>query len=219
MNEKQKGMLAAGAGYSIFGLSYLFSTMGIGVAGDPIILLCARFSVTFLALNALALTRVMKLELRHKNILGPVLLGAVNPVLYFLLENYGLKYTSTAFTGMVSSVNPIFTAILGAIMLRERPTARQWFFICVSIVGVIMVSLGANEGQNTLFGCVCLLAGYFAGSLSCIMTRRLSKSSRRSSLHIFRSAWDSSVLRRCRSSDTAAARQASSPPRCPAANS
>ncbi len=175
MNEERNGMLAAGAGYSIFGLSYLFSTMGIGVARDPIILLCVRFSVTFLALNALVLARVMKLELRGKNILGPVLLGVINPVLYFLLENYGLKYTSTAFTGMVSSVNPIFTAILGAVMLRERPTARQWLFICISIVGVMMVSLGANDGQNTLFGCVCLLAGYFAGSLSCIMVRRLSK--------------------------------------------
>lgn len=175
MNEERKGMLASGAAYSIFGLSYLFSTMGIGVAGDPMILLCIRFAVTFLAINVLVLTRVMKLELRGKNILGPVLLGVLNPVLYFIFENYGLKYTSTAFAGMVSSVNPIFTAILGAVMLRERPTARQWFFICISIAGVMMVSLGANEGQNTLFGCVCLLAAYFTGSLNCIAVRRLSK--------------------------------------------
>lgn len=175
MNEERRGMLAAGAAYSIFGLSYLFSTMGIGVAGDPVILLCMRFAMTFLAMNALVLTRVMKLELRGKNILGPVMLGVLNPVLYFLLENYGLKYTSTAFTGMVSSVNPIFTAILGAVMLHERPTARQWLFICISIAGVMMVSLGANEGRNTLFGCACLLAAYFAGSLNCIAVRRMSK--------------------------------------------
>ena len=76
---------------------------------------------------------------------------------------------------MVSSVNPIFTAILGAVMLRERPTARQWLFICISIAGVMMVSLGANEGRNTLFGCVCLLTAYFTGSLNCIVVRRLTK--------------------------------------------
>ena len=175
MNEERKGMLASGAAYSIFGLSYLFSTMGIGVTGDPIILLSIRFAVTFLALNVLVFTRMMKLELKGKNILGPLLLGILNPVMYFLFENYGLKFTSTAFAGMVSSVNPIFTAILGAVMLRERPTARQWLFICISIAGVMMVSLGANEGRNTLFGCVCLLTAYFTGSLNCIFVRRLTK--------------------------------------------
>lgn len=175
MNEERKGMLASGAAYSIFGLSYLFSTMGISVTGDPIILLSIRFAVTFLALNVLVFTRMMKLELKGKNILGPLLLGILNPVMYFLFENYGLKFTSTAFAGMVSSVNPIFTAILGAVMLRERPTARQWLFICISIAGVMMVSLGANEGRNTLFGCLCLLAAYFTGSLNCIVVRRLTK--------------------------------------------
>ena len=86
MTQEKKGMLAAAAAYTIFGLSYLFSKMALNVA-EPMILLCVRFSVTFLVLNILALTGVMKLQLKGKKLLGPILVGIIQPVLYFVFEN------------------------------------------------------------------------------------------------------------------------------------
>ena len=174
MTETQKGMLAAAGAYTIFGFSYLFSKMALDIT-EPMILLCARFTVTFIILNLLVLTRVMKLDLRGKNLWGPILLGILQPVLYFVLENYGLKYTTTSFTGMLSAISPIFTAVLGAILLRERPNGRQWLGIVVSIAGVIMVSVGATGGKNTVGGCLCLLAAYFVGSFYSLYVRKLSK--------------------------------------------
>lgn len=166
-------MLAAGAAYCTFGLSYLFSKMALNVA-EPMILLGVRFSVTFVILNLLVATRVLKLNLRGRNLLGPILVGILQPVLYFILENYGLKYTTTSFTGIVSSISPIFTAILGVIFLKEKPNAKQWFCIVLSIVGVMMVSLGTSSGENTLTGCLCLLGAYFVGAVYSILIRRLS---------------------------------------------
>lgn len=174
MNEEKRGMLAAGTAYSIFGLSYLFSKMALEIA-EPMILLFVRFSVTLIVLNLLVLTRVMKLNLRGKNVAGAVLVGIVQPVLYFVMENYGLKYTTTSFTGMVSSISPVFTAIMGAIVLRERPTAKQWICIGLSIAGVAMVSLGTSSGENTVLGCLCLLGAYLTGGIYSILIRRLSK--------------------------------------------
>ena len=174
MTNDQKGMLAAAGAYTIFGFSYLFSKMAMSVA-EPMILLCARFSVTVIVLNLLVATRVLKLNLRGKRLWGPILLGLLQPVLYFILENYGLKYTTTSFTGMVSAVSPIFTAMLGALLLRERPNVRQWVGIVVSIAGVIMVSVGSTGGENTVGGCVCLLAAYFLGSFYSLYVRRLSR--------------------------------------------
>ena len=174
MSTERKSMLAAGIAYSIFGLSYLFSKMALGVT-EPTILLFVRFSITFLILNVLVLTKVMKLNLRGKKLGGPVLVGILQPVLYFILENYGLKYTTTSFTGIVSSISPIFTAILGVILLREKPNLRQWICIVLSILGVLMVSLGNPGGENTLVGCLCLLGAYFVGALYSILIRSLSK--------------------------------------------
>ena len=174
MTETQKGMLAAAGAYTIFGFSYLFSKMALEVS-EPMILLCARFTVTVIVLNLLVATRVLKLDLCGKNLWGPILLGILQPVLYFVFENYGLKYTTTSFTGMISAISPIFTAALGALLLRERPTGRQWCGIVISIAGVILVSVGGTGGQNTVAGCLCLLTAYFLGSFYSLYVRKLSK--------------------------------------------
>ncbi len=174
MTKEKKGMLAATVAYSIFGLSYLFSKMALGVT-EPMILLAVRFSVTFVVLNLLVGCKIMKLNLKGRKLLGPILLGILQPVLYFVFENYGLKYTTTSFTGIVSSISPIFTAILGVVFLREKPTWKQWGCIVVSIIGVMMVSLGSSGGENTLAGCICLLTAYFLGGFYSILVRKLSK--------------------------------------------
>jgi len=174
MTQEKKGILAAATAYTIFGLSYLFSKMALNVT-EPMILLCIRFSVTFLVLNLLLLTKLMKLDLKGKSLLYPILVGIIQPVLYFVFENYGLKYTTTAFNGIISAVSPIFTAIMGAIILREKPNLRQWVCIGISVVGVLMISLGSDSGINTPLGCICLLIAYFSGSFYSILVRKLSQ--------------------------------------------
>ena len=174
MSSEKKGMLAAGIAYAIFGVSYLFSKMALEFS-EPVTLLCCRFFVTVIVMNIMAATGILKLNLKGKKLMGPILLGISQPILYFVLENYGLKYTTTSFTGMVSSVGPVFTAALGAIMLREKPNMKQWLCIAVSIAGVMMVSMGGSGGENTLAGCLCLLGAYLCGSIYSILVRKLSK--------------------------------------------
>lgn len=174
MNIERKSMLAAGIAYCIFGFSYLFSKMALNIT-EPMILLCVRFFVTIIVLNLLVCTKVIKLNLKGKNLCGPIFLGILQPVLYFVFENYGLKYTTTSFTGIVSSISPIFTAIMGVIFLREKPNLKQWGCIGLSIAGVLMVSLGSGNGQNTTAGCICLLTAYLIGSFYSILVRKLSK--------------------------------------------
>ncbi|MGN1408932.1 MAG: DMT family transporter [Eubacteriales bacterium] len=173
MNGEKKGVIAASLAYIIFGLSYLFSKIALNIT-EPAILLCARFSITFVILNILVLTGIMKLNLRGKNLIPPILVGLLQPVLYFILENYGLKYTNTSFTGLLSAISPIFTAILGALILKERPTRKQWVFICISLLGVLMVSLKSGSGNNTVLGCLCLIGAYLSGSFYSLLIRRLS---------------------------------------------
>ena len=102
MNEQQTGMLAAFVAYTIFGLSFLFSKVALGVA-SPMVLLCVRFGVTVIALNLLVLFRLVWLELKGKKLGAAILLGVLQPVLYFVFENYGIKFTTTSFAGMMSA--------------------------------------------------------------------------------------------------------------------
>ena len=173
MNDRRKGMIAATLAYVFFGLSYLFSKKALNIA-EPAILLFARFTVAFVVLNAMVLTGAAKVRVRGRALLWPVFLGVMQPVLYFIFENYGLKYTTTSFTGLMSSISPALTAVLGAVVLKERPTKRQWAFIGVSIAGVLMISLRSGGGQNTAMGCLCLFAAYFTGALCSMFVRKVS---------------------------------------------
>ena len=174
MSGEKKGMIAASTAYVIFGLSYLFSKMALNIT-NPIILLCVRFSITFVLLNLLVATKLLKLNLKGKKLLAPILLGVLQPVLYFFLENYGLSYTTTSFTGMISALCPVFTTVLGAIFLKEMPNRKQWLCICISIAGVLMVTMKVSSGENTMLGCACLLLAYFTGSFYSLLVRKLSK--------------------------------------------
>lgn len=174
LSATNRAMLAALIAFSIFGLSYLFSKMALRVA-EPMILLFVRFFVTVIILDLLVLCRFGKLSLRGKPLGAAMLVGILQPVLYFILENYGLKYTTTSFTGIVASVSPIFTTLLGILFLKEYPNVRQWIFISVSIVGVLLVSVGGTGGANTWYGCLCLLAAYLVGSLYTVAIRRMSE--------------------------------------------
>ena len=172
----KKSILAAITANAIFGLSFMFSKMALNVT-EPVILLCCRFSVTVLVMNLMILGKIMKPNFRGKNLKAAILVGFLQPILYFLLESYGLEYTTASFTGIIASISPVFTAVLGGILLNEKPTFKQWIFIGVSIVGVMMISLAPGGGSNTLMGCLCLLGAYLVGSLYSILVRKLSKES------------------------------------------
>ncbi len=177
MSTEKKGMLAATVAYCIFGFSYLFAKMALSIDGvEPMILLCSRSTVSFVVLNLLVFTKVFKINFRGKNIWPAILLGILQPLIFSTLENYGVKFSTTSFTGLIASISPVFSAILGVFLLREKPNWKQWICIVLSISGVMMVSLGGgNEGQNTVIGCVCLITAYLVAALYSILSRKLSK--------------------------------------------
>lgn len=166
-------MIAAALGYLICGFSFLFSKKALLVS-EPFILLTARFALTFIILNILLVFGIIKVKIPKKAILPAVILGLVQPVLYFILENYGLKYTTTSFTGMLSAISPIFATVLGVIFLRERPRLMQWLFIGLSIIGVFLVQTGGSGGENTFAGMLCLFGAYLCGAVYNLLARYLA---------------------------------------------
>ena len=166
-------MAASALGYLLCGFSFLFSKKALLVS-EPFILLTSRFALTFIILNILLVFGIIKIKIPKKAILPAVILGLVQPVLYFILENYGLKYTTTSFTGMLSAISPVFAAILGVAFLGERPTVKQWFFIFLSIIGVFLVRAGGDGGENTFAGMLCLFGAYLCGAVYNLLARYLA---------------------------------------------
>ena len=96
MKKTTLATLAALAGYSIFGFSFLFSKIALNQA-TPFVLLAIRFVTAFLLLNLVIFLGRIPFSLKGKPVGMLLVLGIVEPVIYFICENYGIAMTTTSF--------------------------------------------------------------------------------------------------------------------------
>ena len=171
--------ITAAIGTQVFwGLSFLASSIGQEVS-SPFVLMSYRFDIALIALTIPVLLGRQKLSLRGKNIKPLLLLGSMEPCLYFIGEQYGLKYSSSAFSGIMIAVIPIVTIIMAAIFLKERPSGKQWFFSALSIAGIVIITLAENSGGTiTLKGfallCIAVVTGSAYSVVSCGLSAKFS---------------------------------------------
>lgn len=103
----------------------------------------------------------------------------MEPCIYFVGEQYGLKYSSSAFSGIMIAVIPIVTIIFAAIFLKERPSKKQWLFSALSIAGIIVITLAENSGGSITFKgfallCLAVVTGSAFSVISCGVSGRFS---------------------------------------------
>lgn len=172
--EYRRPMLAALAVYTIWGFSFFASKLGQASA-SPLLILMYRFDIATLVMLVPLVLGKRRVSFRGKDMRGMLLLGLCEPVIYFVGEQYGLKYTNSAFSGVMISVIPIVTLILAAVFIRERPTAAQWGFSALSIAGVAGVTLIAGgSGEIRPLGVVLLALAVITGAAYSVISRGIS---------------------------------------------
>lgn len=158
----------------LWGFSFLASSVGQETA-TPFVLLTYRFVIAVAILSVPILLGKQKIHLRGKNIKPLLLLGAMEPCIYFIGEQYGLKYSNSAFSGIMIALIPIVTLILAAVFLKDRPSRAQWLFSLISIGGIIVITVCENSGGDvSLLGVVFLLAAVITGSAYSVISRSIA---------------------------------------------
>lgn len=160
--------------YSIFGLSFLFTKEALAIAG-PFVLLAFRFAVAFLIVNVFLLTGKFRLNLKGKDIRPLLLLGALQPLLYFVFENYGVTLTPTSFVGTVLALIPIGCLLFGRLLLGERAKPFQIVCAVISVGGVFLTTLGQPAGSFNWVGFLLLLGAVCSAALFNVLSRKYSK--------------------------------------------
>ena len=137
----RKAIAAAIVGHSFWGLSFMASRVALDTA--PVILLLShRFLLAFLTMSALLLTPLgASCRLRGKPLLPLIMLGLLEPVIYFFGEQYGILHSSTVFSGVMIALIPIVSTLAAIPILGERPTTGQLFFSVLSVGGVVGIGL------------------------------------------------------------------------------
>jgi drug/metabolite transporter (DMT)-like permease len=176
MKEQQSKNLAiilSILGYAIFGFSFLFSKQALNVA-TPFVLLAVRFTSAFLLLNCLLLFRIGRLSLKGKKVGSLLLLGLIQPVVYFICENYGVTLSATSFIGTILALVPITSLAAARVFLKERIRPFQIFCSLASVVGVFLTTMYQGSGSFSWLGFLLLLVSVCAGTMFNVLSRRIS---------------------------------------------
>ncbi len=133
--------LISGIGVStIFGLSFLFTSNALKNI-SPFQLMAYRFLIAAILLQILRTLRIIKVNLKGKNIKPLLLLSLVQPGLYFIFETYGLKFATSSEAGLMISLIPIMVTVMAYFFIGEKSTPLQIGFIALSVGGVILIVL------------------------------------------------------------------------------
>ncbi|MCQ2983054.1 MAG: DMT family transporter, partial [Treponemataceae bacterium] len=181
MNRKSQALAAVIAGNGIFGFSFLFSKLALQIT-IPSVLIATRFTVAFLVLNLIVLAgRLIKksdgsplvsFSLKGKPLKQILLLALFQPVVYFIAENYGIVYTSSAFAGIIIAVIPIAGIVLDVLFMHARVTVRQILCAVASVAGVAVTTLGAAGMNSSAKGLALLLVAVAAGALFYVFSKK-----------------------------------------------
>ncbi len=174
--NKSLGTICALLANLIFGFSFIFSKTALEVA-QPLIILSVRFSVAFLTLNLLLLTKKFKLNLKGKPKKRLALMCIAQPLLYFIFELYGLSLVSSALSGVIIALVPVAVMLLAGIFLKEKTTVLQRICTAISIVAISVISLVSNDGnKNHFLGIILLVFAVLSAGIFNILSRSESKS-------------------------------------------
>ena len=96
----KKATLAALTACVIFGFSFMASRIAMEHTA-PSMLLSLRFLAALLIMSLLLLFRAGSIRLKGKPLGRFLLLGVCQPVVYFIGESNGIKYTNSSFSGIM----------------------------------------------------------------------------------------------------------------------
>ncbi len=178
---RSKALLAALIGNSIFGFSFLFSKIALNIT-IPEVLVAVRFVVAFFVLNILVVigkrikdkdgNPLLEFSLKGKPKKYLILLAIIQPVIYFLAESYGIKYTSSAFAGTIIAVIPLIGVVLDVMIMHVQVTKKQVICAFASVMGVAVTTLGAEDMSATWLGLSMLLIAVVSGSLFYVFSKK-----------------------------------------------
>lgn len=174
LSDNLKGTLAALFANIIFGFSFIFSEKALKIS-DPLVILSVRFTLSFIFLLILILIKAVKVNFKGKNIMPLIFMSLAQPGIYFIAEIFGIKYTSSAISGIIISLVPVGVIILSSLILREKPSFMQIICTIVSVAAVGAIgAISAGSGKNTVLGIILLFAAVLSAAAFNILSRKAS---------------------------------------------
>lgn len=135
----------------------------------PLLLLAARFSLAGVLILGISVLRRDAWSMSWRDVMAYGVIGLANNALYLGLGYTGLQSVSAGLGGLIVSANPIFTAVLAALLLNEPLTGRKIAGLLLGIAGVASIvwhriAVGTDSAHGIVFT-LASLASIVAGTI------------------------------------------------------
>ena len=139
-------------------MSYLLET------ASPLVLGAGRFSLAaFISLIWCVFSYKKKITLNHA--IRFLIAGFIGIFLYNVFLNYGQQSVSAGASSFIVNCNPLFTALIGFFILKQKVTLIHWFGITFCLLGVSIISIDQEGGLELGSGATLIL---FAATLTAV---------------------------------------------------
>jgi drug/metabolite transporter (DMT)-like permease len=157
-----------------WGLSFIWSSILLNYY-QPVTIIFIRLIISSAFLFTLIhiLGKHEKVERKDYKLI--FLSALFNPFLYFLGENYGLKFSSPTIAAVIIATIPVFSPLIGYLSFREKLTPVNFIGIAVSFAGVLLMLITRNFSLAAdIKGVIFLFGAVFAALLYTVALRKLT---------------------------------------------
>lgn len=123
-----------------------------------------RIFISFLALLPIMLIRIKRIK--KENIKSFLIVGFIGSYLPAILFTKAETEISSALAGMLNSLTPLFTLILGVLVYKTPATKRKLVGVLLGLVGALWLIGGKSlnfTGNENIFGLFVVVATLFYG--------------------------------------------------------
>lgn len=102
-----------------------------------------------------------------------IILGLVGVFGFNLFFFLGMQTTSAVNGALIMALNPLFTAVIGFFILKDRPSNRQMLAFPIGIIGVAIVVLGAGAHLRASTGDIFIFFANVSWAFYNVLVRKL----------------------------------------------
>lgn len=164
-------------------VTFLWSTswvlIRIGLEDIPALTFAGlRYSLAFLCLLPFALRPALLKALGRLPRPGWARLVALGLLFYAVTQGaqfVGLAFLPAVTVSLLLNFTTVVVALLGILLLAERPTVLQWAGVVLNIAGILIYFYPVSLPAGHVVGLAVVIVGVLANALSSILGRRINR--------------------------------------------
>jgi len=165
---------------SVLGALILWSSSFVAIkfayaTYPPITLAVVRFVVATLILGALTLLPKNRVRIEKKDIFTVAVCGLTGIMMYAVLQNIAMQWTSASSATLIIASYPIITLLMEALIYKKKLNAVKIIAVLIAIVGVVILAYVKAESrlEGELLGILLLVAAGVVWAVYNFMTKKV----------------------------------------------